>query len=202
MRSKPAEEKRVKKLREQSGMALVFVLLLLAITAVSASIILYGYQKHLINVRLLFDEAQVDTAKRTAREEYILDAETGGVLYYFEGTSRKVIRADTIVGPVPVTGYGRTHKKDNRRGQTGAAGIPNRQEDGGPQFLAVYVSPDGKTYARWQGKRLTGYDYTLMQSGERKLLTEDMKNQIALDMDGLAPFTEASTESYQQSGAD
>ena len=61
------------KLRSKSGIGLIFVILIAAILAVCASIVYLGYQQHLKNSRLLFDELTVTTAERVAKETYILD---------------------------------------------------------------------------------------------------------------------------------
>ena len=166
------------KLRSKSGIGLVFVVLIGAILAVCISIIFLGFQQHLKNSRLLFDELTVTTAERVAKETYILDIRTGGVTYYYDGVHRNVADASTFKGKVKLEGYGRCFASENLHGETGAIGVPNRGEDGGAQFLAVSVESDGTIHSRWQGSWLTGEDYKLMTPAERNRLTIEQLNQI------------------------
>ena len=166
------------KLRSKSGIGLIFVILIAAILAVCASIVYLGYQQHLKNSRLLFDELTVTTAERIAKETYILDIRTNGVTYYYDGIHREVFDASTFTGKVDLAGYGRCYESENAHGETGAVGIPNKGENGGAQFLAVSVEMDGTIHSRWQGAWLTGEDYELMTPEERERLTVDQLNQI------------------------
>ena len=166
------------KLRSKSGIGLIFVILIAAILAVCASIVYLGYQQHLKNSRLLFDELTVTTAERIAKETYILDIRTNGVTYYYDGIHREVFDASTFTGKVDLAGYGRCYESENAHGETGAVGIPNKGENGGAQFLAVSVEMDGTIHSRWQGAWLTGEDYELMTPEERERLTIDQLNQI------------------------
>lgn len=166
------------KIRSKSGIALIFVVLIAAIIAVCLSIFYLGYQKHLRNSRRLFDEVTVDTAERVAKETYILDIRSGGVTYYYNDIHRTVTDASTFEGKVDIPGYGRSYASENENNETGAIGIPNKGEDGGPQILAVSVESDGTIHSRWQGAWLTGEDYRLMTSGERERLTTAQKKQI------------------------
>ena len=166
------------KLRSKSGIGLIFVILIAAILAVCASIVYLGYQQHLKNSRLLFDELTVTTAERIAKETYILDIRTNGVTYYYDGIHREVFDASTFSGKVDLAGYGRCYESENAHGETGAVGIPNKGENGGAQFLAVSVEMDGTIHSRWQGAWLTGEDYELMTPEERERLTVDQLNQI------------------------
>ena len=166
------------KLRSRSGIALIFVILIIAILAVCASIVFLGYQQHLKNSRLLFDELTVTTAERVAKENFILDLRTSGVTYYYDGIHRNVIDASTVKGKVGLTGYGRCYESENRKGETGAIGIPNKGDNGGAQILAVSVEMDGTIHSRWQGQWLTGEDYELMTTEERERLTIEQLNQI------------------------
>lgn len=60
-------KKCIQKLRSKSGIALIFVVLICAILAVCLSICYLGYQQHMKNSRLLFDELTVTTAERVAK---------------------------------------------------------------------------------------------------------------------------------------
>ena len=166
------------KLRSQSGIALIFVVLIGAIAAVCASIFYLGYQQHLKNSRLLVDELTVTTAERVARETYILDLRSGGVTYYYNDTHRSLIDASTVDGKVDIEGYGLCYKSENANAETGAVGIPNKGKDGGAQILAVSIESDGTVHSRWQGNWLTGEDYELMTPEERDRLTIAQLNQI------------------------
>ena len=166
------------KLRSRSGIALIFIILIIAILAVCASIVFLGYQQHMKNSRLLFDELTVSTAERVAKENFILDLRGDGVTYYYDGIHRNVIDASTVEGKVNLTGYGRSYESENRKGETGAVGIPNKGANGGPQILAVSVEMDGTIHSRWQGQWLTGEDYELMTTEERERLTIEQLNQI------------------------
>ena len=166
------------KLRSKSGIGLIFVILITSILAVCASILYLGYQQHLKNSRLLFDELTVTTAERVAKETYILDLRSDGVTYYYDGIHRNVYDASTFTGKVDLEGYGRSYEPENANGETGAVGIPNKGENGGAQFLAVSVELDGTIHSRWQGAWLTGEDYELMTPEERDRLTIDQLNQI------------------------
>ena len=198
------------KLGSERGIALIFVVLIAAIAAVSISIIFLGYQQHLKNSRRLFDEVTVSTAERVARETYILDLKSGGITYYYDEIHRTVTDASTFEGKVPIPGYGRSYASENKRGETGAIGIPNRGKDGGAQFLAVSVESDGRIHSRWQGPWLTAEDYELMTTAERERLTIDQLNQIdsslIYELGKTKQMTEpgknaASTESEQKAAS-
>ena len=171
-------KKCIQKLRSKSGIALIFVVLICAILAVCLSICYLGYQQHMKNSRLLFDELTVTTAERVAKENYILDLYSGGVTYYYDGIHRTVIPASSVEGKVNLTGYGRSYESENAKGETGAVGIPNKGGTNGAQFLAVSVESDGTIHSRWQGPWLSGYDYELMTPEERERLTIEQLNQI------------------------
>ena len=194
------------KLRSESGIALIFVLLIVAILAVCASIVYLGFQQHLKNSRLLFDEVTVTTAERVAKETYILDLRSSGVTYYYDGIHRDVIDASTVKGKVNLTGYGRCYESENLKGETGAAGIPNKGENGGPQILAVSVEEDGTIHSRWQGQWLTGYDYELMTTEERSRLTVEQLNQIdaslIYELGREEELTESQTETESEASTE
>ena len=187
------------KLRSRSGIGLIFVILIAAILAVCASIIYLGYQQHLKNSRLLFDELTVTTAERIAKETYILDLRSNGVTYYYDGIHREVFDASTFTGKADLEGYGRSYESENAHGETGAVGIPNKGGEGGAQFLAVSVELDGTIHSRWQGPWLTGEDYELMTPEERDRLTIDQLNQIdsslIYELGKADQMTERDTES-------
>ena len=166
------------KLRSNSGIALIFIVLIGAIAAVSLSILYLGYQQHLKNSRRLFDEVTVTTAERVAKETYILDIRTGGVTYYYDGIHRSVTDSARYDGKVDLEGYGMSYASENKNAETGAVGIPNKGEDGGAQFLAVSVESDGTIHSRWQGPWLTAEDYELMTPEERERLTQAQLKQI------------------------
>ena len=198
------------KLGSERGIALIFVVLIAAIAAVSISIIFLGYQQHLKNSRRLFDEVTVSTAERVAKETYIVDLKSGGITYYYDEIHRTVTDASTFEGKVPITGYGRSYASENKRGETGAIGIPNRGKDGGAQFLAVSLESDGRIHSRWQGPWLTAEDYELMTTAERERLTIDQLNQIdsslIYELGKAKQMTEsgqnaASTESEQKAAS-
>ncbi len=189
------------KLRSKSGIGLIFVILVAAILAVCASIFYLGYQQHLKNSRLLFDELTVTTAERVAKEAYILDLRSNGVTYYYDGIHRNVFDASTFKGKVDLEGYGRCYASENANGETGAVGIPNKGEDGGAQFLAVSVEMDGTIHSRWQGPWLTGEDYELMTPEERDRLTIDQLNQIDSSLIYELGKADQMTESESESGS-
>ena len=166
------------KLRSNSGIALIFIVLIGAIAAVSLSILYLGYQQHLKNSRRLFDEVTVTTAERVAKETYILDIRSSGVTYYYDGIHRNVTDSAQYDGKVDLEGYGMSYASENRNAETGAVGIPNKGEDGGAQFLAVSVESDGTIHSRWQGPWLTAEDYELMTPEERERLTQAQLKQI------------------------
>ena len=167
-----------RKLRSKSGIGLIFVVLIGAIIAVCLSIIYLGYQQHMKNERLLYDELTVTTAERVAKETYILDLRLDGVTYYYDAIHKSVTDASTIEGKIKFKGYGRCYESENKHAETGAIGIPNKGDNGGPQILAVCVEDDGTIHSRWQGFYLTGDDYKLMTTAERERLTTEQKNQI------------------------
>ena len=170
------------KLRSESGIAVIFIVLIAAIIAVCASIFYLGYQQRMKNSRLLFDELTVTTAERVAKETYILEIISGGITYYYDDVHRSVMDASTFEGKINIKGYGRCYESENRHGETGAVGIPNKGENGGPQILAVSVEADGSIHSRWQGRYLTAQDYELMTAAERDRLTVEQLRQIDSDM--------------------
>lgn len=171
----------MKKLKSSCGIGLIFFLLLAGIIAVSISIILYGYGLHLRDAKLMFDQEEVDEAIAAAKVAYLQDGSGGEITYYYDEATKQVYDASTYEGPVPIKGYGRSSEKANRRGETGAAGIPNRGGRDGAQFLAVFVSNETDFTARWQGPLLTQYDYELMTHDEKLHLTNDQLDQIEQD---------------------
>lgn len=166
------------KLGSKSGIGLIFVVLIGAILGVCLSIFFLGYQQHLKNSRLLFDEVTVSTAERLAKETYILDLRSGGVTYYYNELNKSLTDTRTVEGKVLIPGYGRSYASENAHAETGAVGIPNKGDNGGAQFLAVSVESDGTVHCRWQGPWLTGEDYELMTPAERDRLTISQLNQI------------------------
>jgi len=171
----------MKKLKSSAGIALIFFILITGILAVSVSILIYGYRQHLRQAKLMFDQEEVDEAIAAAKVQYIQDGSPGGVTYYYDEAAKKVYDAKGFKGAVPITGYGRSAERENRKGQTGAAGIPNRGGKDGGQFLAIAVEGDDQVSARWQGPLLTQYDYELMTHDEKLRLTNDQKDQIEQD---------------------
>ncbi len=186
------------KLRSESGIGLIFVVLIVAIAAVCASILYLGYQQHMKNERRFFDEVTVDTAERVAKESYILDLKDGGVTYYYNGIHRTVTEASEYKGKIDIEGYGRSFASENKNGETGAIGIPNKGGKNGAQILAVCVEADGTIHSRWQGHYLTAEDYELMTREERDRLTIDQLNQIDADLIYELGRSGSETESEDQ----
>ena len=184
----------MRRLKSKSGIALVYVILITLIGALTLSIVLYLYMQHLETRRLLIDEAQVTQVKRFAKDQYVLDMVDEGITYYYDYENLTLIDASTVVGRANIKGYGRSYEDENLHGETGAVGIPNRGADGGPQFLAVSVEADGSVHARWQGQVLTAEDYVLMTDGERSRLNQSQKNQIGRDLVSRESETESEEE--------
>ncbi|MEE0955965.1 MAG: hypothetical protein U0L49_09175 [Eubacterium sp.] len=171
----------MKKLKSKSGLALIFFVLISGIIAVSISIVVYGYQIHLRQAKLMFDQEEVNEAISCAKVAYLQSPSASGVTYYYDEVTKEVYDASSYKGRVPIAGYGRSAEKDNRKGQTGAAGIPNKGGRDGAQFLAIAVESDSEISARWQGPVLTEYDYDLMTRYEKLRLTDSQMEQIEAD---------------------
>lgn len=186
------------RLSSSSGMARIIFILLAVTAAAYGCFAIGGYIHHLNQAKLLFDEEEVDEAVAAAKHQYVLDGESAGITYYYDADGKKLTDASAWTGKIDIEGYGRSDAAHNRKSETGAAGIPNKGSgNGGAQFLAIAINPAGNyaeaggnvfsntdglmISARWQGKYLTWYDYTLMTNAERSRLTAAQSGQINRD---------------------
>lgn len=166
------------KLRSRCGMSIVVFLLLCGIVAMIALFVADGYMKHLDDVKMTLDKDQVHEAMELARYQYMGDGYPAGITYYYDAERGSMVSFDEIGN---IVGYGRCSAEQNLHGETGAVGIPNLKGKGGAQILAIAVEDENTFNARWQGKRLTVYDESLMSALERARLTEAQRLQIDLD---------------------
>lgn len=167
-----------KKFNDISGLAAVTVILITAFIVTALIIIIVpSYEQHRSDVNMTFDVETVATAKDVASSVYLLSSTGKTVTYYYDEVSHKCLTRDQIDTIVP---YGRSSAKQNRKSETGAAGIPNLGDNGGAQLLAVTIE-DGTVLMRWTGKKQTYYDYTLMDDNERDQLTEEDKREMDTD---------------------
>ena len=170
----------MRKCRESRGIAwITFVVLVLTI-AISALFIWDGYMAHVNRAKLLFDQTQVSNAIKAAKVQYMQDGFPDGITYYFDAEGSRMTDWSKIG---EIKGYGRSDEKHNTRGQTGALGIPNLGGKGGAQLLAITMEDEDTIFVRWQGQRLTYYDYDLMTEKERSRLTKEQWRQIELDVE-------------------
>ncbi len=166
------------KLRGRSGLSRLVFLLLCGIAAMLLLFIVEGYIRHLDDAKLTFDKDQVYEALELAKIQYLSEGCPAGITYYYDAERARMVPFDEIGN---IVGYGRSSAAHNRHGETGALGIPNLGGRGGAQFLAIAIEDDNTFNVRWQGKRLTVYDESLMSAQELARLTEAQRLQIELD---------------------
>ena len=166
------------KLRGRSGMSRLTFLLLCGIAVMLLLFIAEGYIRHLDDAKMTFDKDQVREAVELAKIQYLSEGCPAGTTYYYDAERARMVPFDEIGN---IVGYGRSSAAHNRHGETGALGIPNLGGRGGAQFLAIAIEDDNTFNVRWQGKRLTVYDESLMSAQELARLTEAQRLQIELD---------------------
>lgn len=166
------------KLHSRHGISTAVALLLCGIAAMLLLLVVEGYLRHLDDAKMTFDKQQVHEALELARMQYLGDGCPGGITYYYDAERGKMVSFDEIGD---IVCYGRCSAKQNRRGETGALGIPNLGSEGGAQLLAIAVEDEDTFNARWQGKRLTVYDESLMSAAERERLSDTQRLQIEVD---------------------
>ena len=167
-----------KKLRSRRGMTWPVLLLLCGIAAMLLLFAVEGYIRHLDDAKMTFDKQQVYEALELAKVQYLSEGCPAGTTYYYDAERAKMVPFDEIVN---IVGYGRSDAAHNRHGETGALGIPNLGGRNGGQLLAIAVENDDTFNARWQGKRLTVYDESLMSAQELARLTDTQRLQIEAD---------------------
>lgn len=167
-----------KKLSGRRGMTWTVFLLLCGIAAMLLLFIVEGYLRHLDDAKMTFDKQQVHEALELAKIQYLSEGCPAGTTYYYDAERAKMVPFEEIAN---IDGYGRSSASQNRHGETGAVGIPNRGGRDGGQLLAIAVENDDTFNARWQGKRLTVYDESLMSAQELARLSEAQRQQIELD---------------------
>lgn len=166
------------KLRSRRGMTWPVFLLLCGIAAMLLLFAVEGYLKHLNDAKMTFDKQQVHEALELAKVQYLSEGCPAGTTYYYDAERARMVPFEEIVN---IVGYGRADAAHNRHGETGALGIPNLGGEGGGQLLAIAVEDDNTFNVRWQGKRLTVYDESLMSARELARLTETQRLQIETD---------------------
>ena len=167
-----------KKLRSRRGITWPVFLLLCGIAAMLLLFVVEGYIRHLDDAKMTFDKQQVHEALELAKVQYLSEGCPPGITYYYDAERAKMVPFDEIDN---IVGYGRSDAAHNRHGETGAVGIPNLGGEDGGQLLAIAVENDTTFNVRWQGKRLTVYDESLMSKEELARLTETQRQQIELD---------------------
>ena len=159
------------KLKREDGIGLAEAMLLVLILGILLLFLRDGYIRHVQEIRLTFDREQVDEAVSLAQRQYLTEGRSGPVTYYYDAERKCLTGKD---GSARIRGYGRSLAAQNRRGETGASGVPNKGKDGGPQFLVISLKADGaEPSARWQGPVPDYQDYLLMTKEERDGLTEE-----------------------------
>ena len=166
------------KLRSCRGLSRIVFLLLCGIAAMLLLLVAEGYLRHLDDAKMSFDKQQVHRALELARIRYLGDGCPAGITYYYDAERGEMVSFDEIGD---IVGYGRCSAAQNRHGETGALGIPNLDGEGGAQLLAIAVEDENTFNARWQGKRLTVYDESLMSAAERQRLSDTQRLQIEVD---------------------
>ena len=167
-----------KKLRSRRGMTWPVFLLLCGIAAMLLLLVVEGYIRHLDDAKMTFDKQQVHEALELAKVQYLSEGCPAGITYYYDAEHARMVPFDEIVN---VAGYGRSSASHNRNGETGAVGIPNLGGENGGQLLAIAIENDTTFNVRWQGKRLTVYDESLMSKEELARLSETQRLQIEVD---------------------
>ena len=170
----------MKKCRESSGITWITFLVLILTILLSGLFIVDGYINHLHHARLIFDQTQVSHAIKEAKIQYMQDGfPAEGITYYFDAEGSQMV---DWTGISRITGYGRSDEKHNRRGETGAVGIPNLGGKDGAQLLAISVEDEDSITVRWQGNRLTYYDYSIMTEKEKGRLSTEQWRQVQADI--------------------
>ncbi|MGN0362685.1 MAG: hypothetical protein ACI4ET_07580 [Bilifractor sp.] len=165
--------------KNSRGITTLTALLLIAVLCFCGLFIAQMYIHHVNDAKMTFDRNQVSNAIKAAKVQYMEDGFGDDVTYYFDAVNGRMLDWDEIDR---IEGYGRSDRKHNADAQTGAKGIPNLGGKNGAQFLAISVEDNGnKVYARWQGHKLTAYDYTIMTASEKQRLNTEQIDQIRQD---------------------
>lgn len=164
----------------RDGFTLVpgLLIIVLAVAAAAAAVLIFivpQYRQHRIDQRRTFDAESVATARDVCKIQYLTDAESGLVVYYYDELSHKALHRDRIGEIRP---YGRCSRAENLHKETGAAGVPNLGSRGGAQLLAVAVSDGAPVNERWTGKKWTYPDYYYMTQAERLQLTGSQRREM------------------------
>ena len=163
----------------QEGIANLTAVLLIAVIVFCGIFAVQMYIRHLNDAKMTFDRNQVENAIKAAKVQYMEDGFGDDVTYYFDAVNSRMLGWDEIG---KIEGYGRSDRKHNANGETGALGVPYLGGKIGGQFLALSVEENGTVvHPRWQGHRLTVYDYTLMSVSEKRRLNTEQKDQIEKD---------------------
>lgn len=166
-------------IRNERGITNLTTVLLIAVIFFCGMFVVRMYVRHLNDAKMTFDRNQVENAIKAAKVQYMEDGFGGDVTYYFDSVNSRMLGWDEIG---KIEGYGRSDRRHNANGETGALGIPNLGGKNGGQFLALSVEDSGTVvHPRWQGHTLTAYDYTLMTVSERRRLNTEQKDQIEKD---------------------
>lgn len=164
---------------DKRGIANLTAILLIAVIFCCGMFAVQMYIRHLNDAKMTFDRNQVDNAIKAAKVQYMEDGFGDDVTYYFDAVNSRMLGWDEIG---KIEGYGRSDRKHNANGETGAVGIPNLGGKNGGQLLALSVEDSGTVvHPRWQGHTLTAYDYTLMSVSEKRRLNTEQKDQIEKD---------------------
>ncbi len=171
-----------KKLKSNQGFSLfpgllIIVLAAAVIALVGAVFILPFYQDHVKDRNLTMDALSVRTAEDVAKIQYLQDGDGGLVVYYYDELTHKAVKRDQLAAIKP---YGRATREQNRNGESGAKGVPNLEDRGGAQIIALAIDGGESVNARWTGKTWTYPDYYYMTQKERKKLKQkDLKEMDA-----------------------
>ncbi len=164
---------------DKRGIANLTAILLIAVIFFCGMFAVQMYIRHLNDAKMTFDRNQVENAIKAAKVQYMEDGFGEDVTYYFDAVNSRMLGWDEIG---KIEGYGRSERKHNANGETGAVGIPNLGGKNGGQLLALSVEDSGRVvHPRWQGHTLTAYDYTLMSVSEKRRLNTEQKDQIEKD---------------------
>lgn len=182
-----------KKLHSDRGVILPIVILSVAvIAALILFVVIPGYQEHLRNARIQADVQTVETAEDVASITYLQDGGGELVTYYYDELTHKCLLRKDIDKIEP---YGRCSEKDNKNNVTGAKGVPNFGDNGGPQLLAITIADGSIINVRWTGKKYTVLDYDLMTIRERNALDAEARDEIEKDRERIQNESESGEQS-------
>lgn len=181
-----------RKLHSDRGVILPIVILSVAvIAALILFVVIPGYQEHLRNARIQADVQTVETAEDVASITYLQDGGGELVTYYYDELTHKCLLRKDIDKIEP---YGRCSEKDNKNSVTGAKGVPNFGDNGGPQLLAITIADGSIINVRWTGKKYTVLDYDLMTIRERNALDAEARDEIEKDRERIQNESESGTQ--------